>query len=183
MKKLFFLIAIVAIGTSTTYAQDVKFGFKGGVNFANVNDLQAAGQELDTDGRTGFHLGAVLQASLADTFAIQPEILYSAQGFKDVNVDYINIPVLAKLKLAKVLSIEAGPQFGFVVSDEIEKGFEGIQADAEAESFDLGLAAGAGVEFGQFFAQVRYNIGFTKVTEFAEGKNNAFQVSVGYYMF
>ncbi len=183
MKKLF-LLAIAVIGfTMTSNAQDVKFGFKGGLNFSNINDLKAAGQDLDPDGRTGYHIGAVLQLSLMETFALQPEILYSAQGADDLDVDYINIPILAKLKFAGIASIEAGPQFGFVINDEIEDVLGSIQADAESESFDLGLAVGAGVELGGFFGQVRYNLGFTDVTSAGDGKNSTFQVSVGYYIF
>ncbi len=179
MKKLF-LLAIAVIGfTMTTNAQDVKFGFKGGVNFANISDFN--GQ--NADGRTGYHIGAVAQFSLMETFAIQPELLYSAQGIKDIDLDYINIPVLAKLKFAGIASVEAGPQFGFVVNDGIEEAFEGISEDAKAQSFDLGLAVGAGVELGGFFGQVRYNLGLTEVVDGGDGKNSTFQISVGYYIF
>ncbi len=173
MKKLF-LLAIAVIGfTMTTQAQDIKFGVKGGLNFADLTG------DFDADARTGYHIGAVLQFSLMETFAIQPEVLYSAQGIDDVDIDYINIPILAKLKFAGIASVEAGPQFGFVIKDD----FEDILADAEAESFDLGLAVGAGVEFGGFFGQVRYNLGLTDVLDAVDGKNSTFQVSVGYYIF
>lgn len=177
MKKLVLLAIMLIGGIVTTQAQDVKFGFKGGVNFASITDAD------NLDSRTGYHLGAVLQFSLLETLALQPEVLYSAQGLKDVNVDYITIPVLAKLKLAGVLSLEAGPQFGFVVNDEIEDVFGSVAADAEAESFDFGIAAGAGVEFGKFFAQARYNFGITDVTSLGDGSNSVVQLSVGYYIF
>ncbi len=183
MKKLF-LLAIAVIGFSiNSQAQDIKFGVKGGVNFANLTDLSGA----DLDSRTGFHLGAVLQLSLMETFAIQPELLYSAQGASigdfDIDLDYINIPILAKLKFAGIASVEAGPQFGFVINDGIEEFAQSFGGDAEAKSFDLGLAVGAGVEFGGFFGQVRYNLGLTEVADDSDGKNSNFQVSVGYYIF
>ena len=177
MKKLLILAVMLVGFTTIATAQDVKFGFKGGLNFANIDS------DLDSDARTGYHLGAVLQLSIAETFAIQPEVLYSAQGTDDVNIDYITIPVLAKLKFAKILSVEAGPQFGFVVNDDVEKAFEGISDDVEAESFDFGIGIGAGVEFGSFFGQLRYNYGLTDVTSFGDSKNRAFQISVGYYIF
>lgn len=175
MKKLIFL-AIMLLGfTVTTQAQDIKLGLKGGVNFANLN-----GDDVENlDGRTGFHIGAVLQISLLDTFAVQPEVLYSSQGADftnaDLKIDYLNVPILAKLKFAKVISVEAGPQLGFVVTEG--KDIEDI------ESFDLSGAVGAGVEFGKFFGQVRYNFGLTDVVSDGDVKNSAFQVSVGYYIF
>lgn len=174
MKRLFlFAIAIVGFSVSTQ-AQDLKFGFKAGVNFATINSDNPAFDDID--GRTGYHIGAVAQVSLMDMLALQPEILYSAQGVKDTDIDYLNVPILLKYKFAKVFSIEAGPQFGFVVNDDFKNG-------AEPESFDFSGAVGAGVEISSFFAQVRYNIGFTDVNENFDGKNATFQVSVGYYIF
>lgn len=172
MKKLFLLaIAVISFSFSSN-AQDIKFGFKGGVNFATLN---GDGVNDNLDGRTGYHIGAVAQVSLAETIALQPELLYSAQGIEDTDIDYLNLPVLFKLKFAKVLSVEAGPQFGFVVNDNFKVG--------EPESFDLSGAVGAGVEFGPFFGQLRYNFGFTDVIDNVEAKNSNFQVSVGYYIF
>ncbi|MFL1895597.1 porin family protein [Aquimarina sp. 2-A2] len=173
MKKLF-LVAIAIIGFSvSTQAQDLKFGFKGGVNFASINGDDVSS---NLDGRTGYHIGAVAQVSLMDMLALQPEVLYSAQGAKDTDIDYLNVPILLKYKFAKLFSIEAGPQFGFVVNDDFKDG-------GEPESFDFSGAVGAGVEISSFFAQVRYNIGFTDVVDGAEAKNATFQVSVGYYIF
>ncbi|WP_299179414.1 porin family protein [uncultured Aquimarina sp.] len=169
MKKLFFL-AIALIGfTSVSNAQSLKFGVKGGVNFANIDS------RFDTDARTGFHLGAVATIGLPGKFAIQPEVLYSAQGTDDLKVDYINVPILVKYKFLKFLSFEAGPQFGVVVNDDYEVG--------EPESFDVSVAAGAGVTFGKFFAQARYNHGLTDVDDAISSQNRTFQLSVGYYIF
>ena len=183
MKKLFLLaIAVICFSVSSN-AQGIRFGVKGGLNLANFNELKAGNVEVDTDSRTGYHIGAVLQLSIAETFAIQPEVLYSAQGTDDFDVDYLKIPILAKLKFAKFLSVEAGPQFGFVVNDGIKDALRSLQSNIEAESFDLSGAVGAGVEFGPFFGQLRYNFGLTDVVDGFDGRNSAFQVSVGYYIF
>ncbi|WP_299252064.1 porin family protein [uncultured Aquimarina sp.] len=168
MKKLF-LLAIALIGfTTISNAQSFKFGVKGGVNFSNING------DTNLDAKTGFHIGAVAQLGIADKFAIQPEILYSAQGADNVDIDYVNVPILFKYKFLKFLSFEAGPQFGVVVNDDFQFG--------EPESFDVSGAAGAGVEFGKFFAQARYNFGLTNVIDNVNSKNGTFQLSVGYYI-
>ena len=167
-----FLLAITIIGFSIlSNAQDIKFGFKGGVNFSNIN-----GDNLDNiDGRTGYHIGAVAQVGLTDMFALQPELVYSAQGIENLDIHYINIPVLLKFKFAKLFSVEAGPQLGFIINDEYTL--------VEPESFDFSGAVGVGVEFGSFFGQLRYNIGFTDIVKNVDTKNSNFQVSVGYYIF
>ncbi|RZS93644.1 porin family protein [Aquimarina brevivitae] len=175
MKKLLILAVMLVGFTTVTTAQDIKLGFKGGVNFASLSGDDADG----LDGRTGYHIGGVVQFSLAGMFAIQPEVIYSAQGAEfesfDLNVDYLNVPILAKLKFAKVFSVEAGPQFGFVVNEGDDVG--------DIESFDLSGALGAGVELGSFFGQVRYNFGLTDISSDADIKNSNFQISVGYYIF
>ncbi len=179
MKKLF-LLAIAIIGFSfSSNAQNIKFGFKGGLNISNV-DVNVPDSNLDPDSRTGYHLGAVLQLGMADKFAIQPELLYSTQGTDVFDVDYLNIPVLAKLKFGKIFSVEAGPQFGFVVNDGVKKAFFSA---VESEAFDISGAVGAGVEISKFFGQLRYNFGLTDAVDGFDGKNSAFQVSVGYYIF
>ena len=175
MKKLMILAVMLVGFTTIATAQDVKLGFKGGVNFASLS-----GDDTDNlDGRTGYHIGAVVQIGVAETFAVQPEVIYSAQGAEfeslDLNIDYLNVPVLAKLKFAKFLSVEAGPQFGFVVN-------EGDDVD-DIKSFDMSAAVGAGVEFGGFFGQLRYNYGFSDIADDVDAKNSTFQISVGYYIF
>ncbi len=170
MKKLI-LLAIALIGfTTVSTAQDIKFGVKGGVNFSTLSGNSSL------DARTGYHIGVVGQVSLVDKFAIQPEILYSAQGADNLDIDYVNIPILLKYKFLKFLSFDAGPQFGILVNDE----YSDI---VETKSFDVSAALGAGVEFGKFFGQLRYNIGITDVIEDVDSKNGTFQVSVGYYIF
>ena len=177
MKKLL-LVSFAVFGfVLTSQAQDFKFGVKGGLNLSNINFDSSFG---DPDSRTGYHIGFVGQLSLAGMFALQPEVLYSAQGVKDLDIDYLNIPILFKYKVAKVLSFEAGPQFGIVVNDDLKD--SGISSDLIKNS-DISAAVGAGVEVSKFFAQIRYNFGFTDVLENIDSKNGNFQVSVGYYIF
>ncbi|MBW1295160.1 porin family protein [Aquimarina litoralis] len=171
MKKLF-LLAIVLIGfTSISNAQSLKLGIKGGINLSTINGDNVPS---NLDARTGYHIGVAAQIGLPGKFAIQPELLYSAQGADDLDIDYVNIPILVKYKFLKFLSFEAGPQFGVLVNDDY--------ADAiETKNFDVSAAAGAGVEFGKFFAQARYNFGITDVVDNSDVRNGTFQLSVGYY--
>ena len=169
MKKLLILAVILFGFVATSNAQGVHLGFKAGVNFADVTG------DFDADGRTGYHIGGVLDLSLSDKFSVQPEVIYSAQGTDDTDIDYLNIPVLAKIKITEYFDIHAGPQFGFVVNDDFEAG--------EPESFDFSGAVGVGAQFSSFFAQLRYNIGVTDIVNDVDTKNAVFQVSVGYKIF
>jgi len=168
-----------------------SFGVKGGVNFATVT-----GSDIDTpDSRTSFHVGVVAEFPLADIFSIQAEALYSGQGFDfdfagpdgdkaEFQLDYINVPVLAKVYVVKGLSIEAGPQFSFLVNEEVDLNPNSNDGDFnldEAETFEFGIAAGLTFQTDMgLFATGRYNVGLTEIYKDVDAKNSVFQLGIGY---
>src|SRR5690606_23284410 len=120
---------------------------------------------------------------------------YSGQGFDydfegpegdkvEYQLDYLNIPVLAKFYLTPGLSIEAGPQFSFVVNEEIDfdpLGDGGDLDQSNAESFEFGGAVGLTFQTASgFFASGRYNHGFTDIIEDLDVQSAVFQIGVGY---
>jgi len=199
MKSLkIFVTGLLFFGASAMYAQNEadnssdrspSFGVKGGVNFANVigNDIE------DTESRTNFHVGVVGELPLADIFSLQAEVLYSGQGFTAKNpgflgadeieykLDYINVPVLAKVYLFKGFSLEAGPQFGFKVNEKIE--VDGEESDELDEVKDFEFAVAGGLTFQTdmgLFASGRYNYGFSDLVSDTDTRNSVFQISIGY---
>lgn len=199
MKKIFTIAAFVAIAFSANAQQEVKFGPKAGVNFATLSNTD------NSKMLTGFYVGAVAEIKFNDKFSVQPELMYSAQGVKSEGslsgisysgkqkIDYINIPILAKYYVYEGLSIEAGPQFGFLVKAENggDLALGGLSAGGNSdnkdsfETFDFGIGAGLAYDMSNgFFINARYNFGLTKLgkadTYFASSKNEVIQVGVGY---
>jgi hypothetical protein len=184
---------------AVTYAQNPKgmspsFGVKGGVNFATVT-----GDDFDSpDSRTSFNVGALAEFPLAEIFSLQVEALYSGQGFKtnipgsifggeeevEYQLDYINVPVLAKVYVFQGLSLEVGPQFSFKVNEEVDSDADSDDGDLdvnEAKDFEFGVAAGVTFETQMgLFASGRYNMGLTDIFEDSDAKNSVFQIGVGY---
>ncbi len=173
-----------------------SFGVKGGVNFATVT----GGEDFNSpDSRTSFHVGALAEMPITDMFSIQAEALYSGQGAKldfrgsdgdkaEVQLDYINVPILAKLYVTKGLSFEVGPQFSFLVNEEFDSNPFSNGGDAnledtpfEAEEFDFGVAGGLTfqTEMG-LFATGRYTYGLTEIYKDSDLRNSVFQLGVGY---
>lgn len=184
MKKLLFLVALATLGISkSTYAQDVKFGVKTGLNLANITGAS----DVDTNNLIGFHIGAISEISVSDKFSVQPELLYTRQGseignaFK-IKLDYLAIPIMAKYYVMPKLSLELGPQVSFLVSDKIE--FEGAgipDAETDAASTDFGLNVGAGYKLDSgIFMQARYNFGISTISENPDLKNSVLKLSLGY---
>lgn len=186
----------VALMLSTHAFSQLSYGVKGGVNVASLTRIGNATT------RTGYFAGGVAQCSFNRLIGIQAELLYSSQGVKysgmalmddmmlktegTVRFDYINIPLLAKLRLAEGLSLDAGPLVGFVVNarskldwvDFESQGFHRIDK-RDYQSFDVSLAMGLSYRFSNDVEiSARYNLGLTEV--YRTGKNRVFQVGIGY---
>lgn len=201
MKKSILIIAVVLFGTTTLSAQEYwNFGVKGGLNIANFT-----GDDFSSDqSRTSFNVGLLAEIPLMDKFSLQPEVMYSGQGYdiKDIDqdnfldtddnieyqLDYINVPVLAKIYLVDGLSLQAGPSFNFVVNDEIDYKplDDGGDIDnpgvlPEPKDFEIGGVAGLEYKFNNaFFVQARYNYGFTDTFDDLDVHNSVWQFGVGY---
>lgn len=177
MRKLIVAAIALFIGTAG-FSQSLNLGIKAGANFANITDVN------DFSSKTGFHAGIFAGIKFTEKVGIQADLLYSQQGGKfkgsDFDLSYVNVPVVLKYYLFQGLNIQAGPQFGFVVDDNITKVFSEIY---KAEDFDLSGVVGAGYDFPMGIRfDARYNFGFTDVSkeEGAKGKNSVFSLALGY---
>ncbi len=195
MKKILILICLVSfIGlVNKAHAQaQVALGLKGGLNFAKLD-------ESGLDNKTGIHAGAFLLVK-ASKIGIQPEIIFSKQGFKrpdplgdfKTEIDYINIPIILKLYTVAGINLQIGPQFGFVSSAKSEIPAVGSITTTDikdsVKGTDLSLALGVGwdLPFG-LTIDGRYNLGLSKVNDgpsfSSDVKNQVIQISLGYKLF
>lgn len=193
MRKCIYFIAILLMGTTYVSAQEfVMFGAKGGVNFSTFSGDGFSDFE-DESSRTSYHLGLLAEIPISARFSIQPEVLYSAQGYdlirrdnaQDVEhkLDYVTVPVLAKVYLFEGFSLEAGPQFGFLADHEIGDGQNDLDiSDDNLNKFDLSLALGAGLKFNNFFLYGRYNAGMSEIydNQGADAKHSVIQAGIGF---
>lgn len=196
--------------TSNKHSMDIGFAVKGGLNLSTVN----GGDFNSPDYRVGFHAGVAVEFPIADIFSIQIEGLYSQQGFEiddyrnlgigypttianpltrddsedatEYQLDYINVPLLFKFYITEGFSVEAGPQFSFLVSEEYDdRPYEG-SGDTNTdifETFDVGATGGVTFQTPSgLFASGRYTQGITDTLQNSDQKitNSVFQISVGY---
>lgn len=182
------VLFVVASGYSQSSKREegIKLGFKAGLN---VSNFMSDDIEEDMAIRTSIHIGFLAEVIISDKASFQPELLYSGQGYvgeaTKKKFNYINVPLLLKYYVAENISIEAGPQVGFLISS-IERGNDG-NADFEDQNLiDFGVNVGLGYELpsGIFF-QGRYNLGLTNINgsdgaDTFKYSNSVFQISVGY---
>jgi len=173
----------------------VHFGVKAGLNLADT-------KESDTNFKAGMH-GGVFGEFKFNNFAIQPELLFSMQGAKAkeeeygteytayLNLNYLNIPLMAKYYVIDGFCIEIGPQLGILLSARVkgDVSVEGYNASASVDvknymkDIDFSLNFGASYQIPNlplgFYA--RYSLGLTDLYKEVDpgdepGKNRVFQV-------
>jgi len=211
MNKIILTIAtILAVSfangqeTKTDGKEGLKFGVKGGVNFANLTG------DFDPSMKVGFHIGGFMEYKVSEKFVLQPELLFSTQGAKykddqvgegfsvagetNIKLSYLNLPIMAKYYVTNKFSFEAGPQIGVLLSAKNEYGYTGtiqgvpvsesgeIDIKDDLNSIDFGINFGAGYDFNdKISVGLRYNLGLSEISEYYYfDKNSVFQLSLGY---
>jgi len=169
-------------------------GIKAGINISD-QVTSGTGENVNVRSILRFHGGAYFTYSVLDKLAVQPELLFSGKGsdwddpaynVKDL-LTYIDIPVLIRYQLVKIVNIHAGPQFGYLLSATQKDKSSGdvINIDDYYKKPDLGLVLGveANLPYRINFT-IRYVIGLIPTTtdvEYIEPwLNNFFQISVGF---
>ena len=183
MKKQILFIFAVLLSTMTYAQMGLDLGIKVGATFANLTDV------TDASTKTGFVGGAFATIKFSDKIAIQGDLLYSQQGAdfdsEKINLDYIVFPVVFKYYIIKRLNIQAGPQFGTVVNDNIGEVFG---ANFDFNSFDVTGIVGIGVDLPlNFRVTGRYGFGLSDISFENNGvsidtnsKNSVFSLTAGF---
>lgn len=189
--KLYLKVALAAIlMTATAKAQNINIGIKGGLNIYNIENSNGA----KYDNQLGFNLGLIGHIHLAKKLALQPEVVYSAQGAKfttvgietKIQLGYINVPVLFQYMFDNGFRLEAGPQVGFLVNAKTKTPNLTVDIKNNIKKVDFGLGAGIGYvnPATNFGIDARYNLGLSDINENSSVKstNRGFQVGV-FYLF
>ena len=180
MKKIAFLIIIAVCGFSQVRAQN--FGVKAGYNYSTLSGETSSISTIE--GLSGFYRGGLVELPISNVLSIQPELIFSRQGVdlrqglknlsirtdtSEIRLDYLNIPVMAKVNLGPIF-LEGGVQFGFLVNKpKVDSYIANVYLrnllDKDSyNSFDFGVGAGLGVKLNQhFFVETRYTYSLTNV--------------------
>ena len=162
----------------------------------NIADFAGDGS---SDPRIGIAAGAEFEYQISKMFSLSAGLLYSMQGCKASGysdglyvkttdkIDYINIPILANIYVAKGFALKLGIQPALNVSAGYTISSQGIEVSGdisdlgiEVNSFDFAFPVGLSYEYKNFVADARYNFGVTKVAKDFKDKNSVFQITLGY---
>jgi hypothetical protein len=186
MKK-FKILAVVFLISVTGISQSIDLGVKAGANFSSINVEDASSSSI-----TGLQAGVFAGLKLAGKIGVQADLLYSKQGaeimfsdgLKQIDLSYVNVPIVLKYYIFLGLNVQAGPQFGFKIDDNIA---EIITEDIEAKGADISGIVGLGYDLPLGLrVDARYNFGFSNVFEVpgqnntTDSNNTVFSLAVGY---
>lgn len=197
-KRVIFTMALFLLLHQGVRSQEAHFGVKGGFNYSSiVGDL--------TDGlkfRFSGHGGIFLEIDFSNRFKLQPEVLYSSQGFQystdlaaiqtngsvgeendfrtNVQLNYITVPILGKFTLNDRIDLEFGPQFGFLLNQVTKNKEVNQNSNIERRSsisgnfqLDYGAAVGLGLQLNDNFSlSPRFYIGLRNRLNALPGAQN-----------
>jgi hypothetical protein len=190
MKSRLLLLIGLVIFSQVAMAQ-FRLGIKGGVNMTKID-----GKSFSEEFETGYHLGGFAEIGLGKRFSIQPEVLFNQyntrtdssfkdiyqvgpETFKDVKLNYLAIPIMLNYKLGSLISLQAGPQFGILMSDDNNLLENGKAAFTKGE---FALAGGAQLNLSNFRISGRYFVGLNNISDIYDQEkltNQGLQLSVG----
>lgn len=195
MKKYLVIIIVSVCFVSVSNAQKFKFGPKLG---ANVGKIEGSG--FSDKYTLAYHVGGFAEIHLGKKWAVQPEVLWNqinadtASGFKaiyqnlvntsnignNLKLNYLSIPLLLTYKPGKLLSLQAGPQFGILIDQT--KNITQNGADAFKKG-DLSMLFGAQVNILKLRVYGRYAVGLNNISDIQsqeKWRNTGFQLGVGF---
>lgn len=214
MKRLiitiFAIVVVFTLSSASVSAQGLTGGFKGGMNIANLHgkDVKVIEEDIGVDlvSKMGFCAGGFITYNINDMFAIQPELLFTMKGVKaeeevlgetvkiTIKVNYLEIPVLAKLSIPTPGTVKpslfVGPSLAIKLSSKLKIEYAGESEEEDLEdlkSTDFGLVFGGGVDFalgqGKLTVDARYTLGLATTDDSEEEldiKNGVISIMVGY---
>ena len=185
---------------SSDSRQELKFGLKAGVNFANVYDEE--GEEFVADGKTGFAAGAFVSIPLGQFIGFQPEVMYSQKGFKQSGSvlgqnfefkrtsSFIDIPLQLQIKPLEQLTLLVGPQYSYLLDTKDEFNNSSVTNEEEINNDNLkknifGFVIGADVNLEDFVISGRAGWDISKNDTDGNNtepryKNQVIQLTLGY---
>lgn len=197
-----------------------KFSGDNDIRYANSSELSST--RLRTKVRAGVTAGADVQYQLDDYWAVSLGALYAREGLRYVdqdltaepvgqynvyedmheNVDYLRVPLLAHLYLAKGFSVKAGVMMGFKLSSKLKGDTRSVVVNKDGsyeyssestsidiknnwmKTFDFTLPVGLSYEYENVVVDAQYNIGLTNIYKGSlsdlTSRTRSLYLSVGY---
>lgn len=192
MKSLILSTALMLSLFSVANAQGFAAGLKLGTN---VNKIQ--GQSFNDKFTYGYGAGGFVQVGLGKKWGIQVEGVFNqvnadtsdqfsqlykidAAKITSIKLNYFSIPILLNYHLSKGIVLQAGPQYGILLSQSkniLENGKDAFR------SGDFSMLGGLQLQFSSIRIYGRYAVGLSNLNDIDnkdKWKNQSIQLGVGF---
>ena len=203
MKKFILVLAALTFSIAA-YSQGFEIGIKGGMNITAADVMKEASKDVQITNKNTYNGGVYgrLKIKLIGIF-VQPELVYNTRGYnfditangKTYNIKqqayYLDVPVLVGLKMFKFLRVYAGPNFQYLLKNEITGindivGFE----KKDMKKANTGVQLGFGLDLSKFRVDVKYDFNptdmgspFSYQNQVQSIKTSMVTIQLGYKLF
>lgn len=175
----------------------VRVGVAGGLNLANT--VTGYDNGVSTGTIAGFNAGLFLDVPLIYPLSFEPEVLYSQKGYSASTPDghftsrenFIDVPLLAKFKLAPGFNFLIGPQLSFLTNttNTYSSGFtvteQNHESNTNGNNTFLDGVIGVSFDLNQNVElRARYTLDFNQGDGYGDSyvpqyRNQVFQIGLG----
>ena len=172
-QKILTLFTASMMMVAIASAQSMKLGVKVGATTYKLD-----GVSFSDEFKWGYHIGGTAELMFSPTFGIQPEVLFNQSNtqtgytfdtlyqsinpgmLKDVQLNYLSIPVLLNWRPSPFITFQAGPQFSILMSKE-----RSLLKDGQEAFKNGGVSILGGVQLNILAFRVygRYGVGLTNL--------------------
>ena len=205
------LVVLLASATSAFSQEFISFAVRGGANLSSNSGEGATsfnqGATVSQSAKVNFNLGVAAMKPINHWMAIQAELFYSGEGFKqsvayegltdyDQKLNFLNLPVLFKYTFAGNFYAMAGPQFSYLLSAKRDiKMYDSPGHIYDERSDDvthqmkrltIGITPALGYDLKKFSFSVRYYAGLSQLVKpdySGDVKSQVFSAVVSYKVF
>ena len=190
MKKLFLSTLLLALSFGVS-AQSFSWGAKVNVGSPNlkIKDIQTDDNIAklldDTDAVLTYQLGVFTRFMFAGIY-VQPEAMFSSSKTEmtfeniingngntnnvvgEMKLNKLDVPVMIGKRFMKILRINAGPVFSYILSQNISQSgikYTWNEINAEYKNATVGLQYGIGVDIAMINIDLRVEKGFQAISE------------------
>lgn len=187
MKNIKLFITVITLTSFTTiFAQDIKGGIKGGINYSFFTE-----DTNDNQGNVGFDIGYYEVLDFGNKVKLQAEVNYVNNGYKNSKAkishqyNYFEIPVFIKYTIAENFDLGAGVKYAFgrkgTMKIEGQNGQDDITEDTDNADAGFGFVIDGQYTMDKLNFGLRININSGEVINGYDRRNAS--LYVGYDLF
>ena len=181
-------LLIIILLLSNLYAREYTAFLRAGMNYGNVQS-----EKYKTTFRTGLLIGGAIDCKISEIFSVQTELNFIQKAYREnniqVNNNYLELPVLFKMRFLPNASFYLGPNAGILLNtngnmtpDNNSIGSMYTQLrEEDFHNYDFGTVLGMSYDFHMdrilLQTDCRFHLGFTNISKFDHQNNFGFSLS------